>query len=105
VLVRASGGSWRARVAIAAFDGTVVEAGVAAPLGHPDHPASDDDLCRKWDRICGGDRAASVFDRLARARSAERFSTVLAEGFGPAHPVVGLLRPEAVAPVRPTARQ
>ena len=39
VLVRASGGSWRARVAIAAFDGTVVEAAVAAPLGHPDRPS------------------------------------------------------------------
>ena len=90
VAVSSSGGGWRTRVVVARSDGVVSEATVDAPLGHPAQPATNDDLCGKWQRITGRD-GASVLARLASARADEPFVTVAIDAFGPDHPAVSLL--------------
>jgi 2-methylcitrate dehydratase PrpD len=67
---------WAATVVAQLEDGRVLTASASEPLGHPDRPASSDDLRAKWARLtgAGGDEP---FDRLASADEGESFANVL----------------------------
>jgi hypothetical protein len=51
-------------------------ASTSEPLGHPDRPASDDDLRAKWVRLTGAS-GDEPFDRLSSADEGESFANVL----------------------------
>jgi 2-methylcitrate dehydratase PrpD len=53
VEVRATTEGWAAAVEVRLRDGSVRNASVSEPLGHPDRPVTDDDLRAKWARLGG----------------------------------------------------
>jgi hypothetical protein len=51
---------------------------VTEPLGHPQRPASDDDLRSKWTRLTGTDGAAA-FARITAADDGDSFGALVRE--------------------------
>jgi 2-methylcitrate dehydratase PrpD len=76
VEVRGTNDGWAATVAARLRDGRVRTASASEPLGHPDRPASNDDLCAKWARLMGTD-GEEPFDRLSSADDGESFAHVV----------------------------
>jgi 2-methylcitrate dehydratase PrpD len=50
------------RIEIEWSDGTVTESALDLPYGHPELPASSDDLCAKVTSCVGHERAAAIMD-------------------------------------------
>jgi 2-methylcitrate dehydratase PrpD len=74
--VEPSAEGWGAIVEATLRDGSTRSASVTEPLGHPDRPASDDDLRAKWVRL-GATDGATAFDRIASAGEQESFAALL----------------------------
>jgi 2-methylcitrate dehydratase PrpD len=72
---------WAATVAARLRDGRVQTASARVPLGHPDRPASNEDLCAKWARLTGSDGSARV-EQIASADDYESFANVLSRVLG-----------------------
>ncbi len=78
VHVQPTADGWAATVEVRLRDGSVRTASTTEPLGHPDRPASDDDLRTKWTRLTATDGAAA-FERIASAADDEPFGALVRE--------------------------
>jgi 2-methylcitrate dehydratase PrpD len=67
---------WGATVEVRLRDGSTRTASVTEPLGHPDRPATDDDLRAKWMRLTGTD-GSELLERIASAGDADSFSALV----------------------------
>jgi 2-methylcitrate dehydratase PrpD len=76
VEVQAATEGWAATVEVRLQDGSARTAAASEPLGHPDRPASDDDLRAKWTRLTGTG-AAEPFQRVAGAAGGESFAALV----------------------------
>jgi 2-methylcitrate dehydratase PrpD len=76
--VRPAAEGWAATVEVHMRDGSVRTAAASEPLGHPDRPASDDDLRSKWTRLAGTD-ADEPFRRVAAAGDGDSFAAIVRE--------------------------
>jgi 2-methylcitrate dehydratase PrpD len=76
--VQPSTEGWAATVEAQQRDGSVRTASVTEPLGHPQRPASDDDLRSKWTRLTGTDGAAA-FARITAADDGDSFGALVRE--------------------------
>ncbi len=83
VEVAPTAAGWAATVEVLLTDGSVRTASVSEPLGHPDRPATDDDLRAKWARLTGTDGRAA-FDRIAGAADGDAFGALVRELVSPA---------------------
>jgi 2-methylcitrate dehydratase PrpD len=63
VTVEPGGTGWESAVEVRLSDGDPRSAEADEPFGHGRHPASDDDLLRKWRRLVGNDGSA-LLERL-----------------------------------------
>ncbi len=81
VEVQATAEGWTATVGVQLRDGSVRRASATEPLGHPDRPASDDDLRAKWTRLTGT-QAAEPLHRIASARDADSLGALLRDVIG-----------------------
>lgn len=77
VVVEPSASGWGATVEVTVADGSTRNASASEPHGHPDRPASDDDLCAKWVRLLGDESGASVLERIDSAEPGASFNTLL----------------------------
>src|SRR5207249_4190608 len=77
--VRAGEPGWGATVEVVTREGRTLLAEQDVPRGHGHHPATDDDLCKKWRRLTGKD-GSSLLERLQSAPSEERFPAVVSDG-------------------------
>jgi len=91
VKVTGEGTGWRATVEVTLSDGSVHKASVEEPRGHAARPASDDELCDKWRRLCGRD-GSHFLERLLRGDAEAPFSIVLDEELAAYPQVARLLR-------------
>ena len=70
---------WAATVEAQLRDSSLRAASVTEPIGHPDRPASDDDLRAKWERLTGTP-ADESFDRIATAADSDSFVACIRSG-------------------------
>jgi 2-methylcitrate dehydratase PrpD len=72
---------WGATLEMTMRDGEVKAASTDTPLGHGSRPATDDDLCAKWQRLTGDD-GSPFLDRLLTAPPQASFASILDAGVG-----------------------
>ena len=82
---------WGATVEVVLRDGSRSTAGVDGPLGHANHPASADDLCRKWQRLTDAD-GTEFLERLLAGSDSDPFAGILEEAFASSPQARALLR-------------
>lgn len=85
VEVEATSDGWSAKAEVRLRDGSMHTSSVTEPLGHPDRPASDDDLRAKWARLTDTD-GAEPFEVIAAAGDGDSFGAMLGRLVGSVAP-------------------
>ena len=76
VEVAPTGEGWAATVEATLSDGTTRSASVTEPLGHPERPASNEDLITKWQRL-NGDGGTELLERFFAANDGDAFAELV----------------------------